>query len=95
MHKFASAAEVKCWLRGKGIKGRVSVHRIRNPFTGVPLFMVGLADVPAGVAIVISSGGTGPTTYGSSDGGKTAKCYQALEEALKGTTAAVVGMWEE
>jgi hypothetical protein len=89
MQSFITASEVKAYLKAKGITFPVKVKSTSSPFDGRRFFSVAPKDMPQGVSIVSSSGSSTPTTWGSFDGGQSAKPFAALQEASQGTNLIV------
>lgn len=87
--KFATAAQVRKFLKSKGFAHRVSVRRAHNPFGGEDKWAVTLLDVPKGVAVATKSISSSPTKFYTSDQGKTARVYAELQQLLKGTNTLI------
>ena len=88
---FNTAAEVRAFLKNRGFDPKTFGVRFQSaPFSGCrDLFFVKVKNVPAGVAVATSGGSQQPTTFFSSDSGKTAKVYADFQVALDGTNAKV------
>lgn len=76
------AADVRHELKQLGFTDTVSIRRFNPPFGGGHYFSVDL-PIPEGVSVISCGGSTGPTRYGSSDGGAHARRIGELSTLLK------------
>lgn len=87
--KFTSASEVRAFCKANGFP-KISVRYSNNPFGGEGKFFVRLTDIPVGVTVIHSSGGSVPTTNYSDDK-DVATRLNNLREILKTTENARSG----
>ena len=87
--KFSTAAEVRSFLKQKGITAKLKIRWQNNPFGGDGKFIVTLAEIPPGSCLICSSGSKEPKHFYSADEGRTAKIMNDMLDILRGTNTIV------